>query len=61
MIPFSSFFDLVDFSDIDFIELNVGSINGFDLILDGIFVVPEPNTAVLLIVASVAMITRRWR
>jgi len=61
MILFSSFFDLVDFSDIDFIRVQGGGAAGLDYILDGIFVVPEPATLALTLLGIIALFLTRPR
>jgi len=46
----------VDFSDIDIIEFTGRAPAGFDITLGGIFVVPEPNSTMLLIACVVTMV-----
>jgi len=62
LVPFDGFPRDVDYSDIDFISIsgNGGGPNGqYDLILGGIFAVPEPSTAALMLAASVTLFSRR--
>ena len=62
IVPFSRYsLTSLDFSDIDYIRLNGGGFDGFDFILDGIFVVPEPSTAALLLLTIVFAFSRRQR
>jgi len=62
IVPFSGLVRAVDLSDIDFIELAGGGLGGFDLVLGGIFFVPEPSTTTLLITAVLTLLTpRRFR
>ncbi len=58
ILPFSGYGRDIDFSDIDFIKFEVG----FNGTLDGIFVVPEPGTSLLvLLTLGVITNTRRRR
>ncbi len=64
-VPFTTFFlSRIDITDVDSITLASSVPAGFDITLDGIFIVPEPNTSVLLMLASVLTMVdrqRRWR
>jgi len=61
-LPFTPFLhSRVDFSDIDSITLSGDAPTGFDITIGGIFVVPEPSTAMLLVAASIAVMECRWR